>query len=264
VNAFVPYLGLALVLLSAGLMFFFSLPERSQSRRKQKARSRVALRPIPAMQRLRRAIGLAVEDGSRLHVSIGESSIISPTNASALVGLSTLERIGSLSSLSDRPPVATSGDGSLAILSQDTLHAAYRIANVPDQYEPAQARLTGPTPFSYVAGTLPVIYDERVSANILVGNFGPEVALLAEAADRENEFVLAGSDSIAAQAVLYGTIREPLIGEELFAVPAYLQAGPIYTASLRAQDFLRWVVILALIGGCVLVLLNSWFNLGLL
>ncbi len=259
-----PLLGVGLVLLAAGLMFFFSLPRRTRSKRQQPARSRIALRPIRAMQRLQRAIGLAVEDGSRLHVSLGESSILSPTNATALVGLSTLERIGSLSSVSDRPPIATSGDGSLAILSQDTLQAAYRIANVPDQYDPTQARLAGPTPFSYIAGTLPVIYDEHVSANILVGNFGPEVALLGDAADRENEFLLAGSDSLAAQAVLYGTAREPLIGEEVFAVPAYLQAGPIYQAGLRAQDFLRWVVIIALLVGAALIFLNSVLNLGIL
>ncbi len=259
-----PLLGLALVFTAAGFMFFFSLPQRTKSRRRQPARSRTVLRPIRAMQRLRRAIGLAVEDGSRLHVSIGESSILSPTNASALVGLSTLERIGLLSSVSDRPPVVTSGDGSLAILSQDTLRAAYRIANVPDQYDPSQARLAGPTPFSYIAGTLPVIYDERVSANILVGNFGPEVALLAEAAERQDSFVLAGSDSVAAQSVLYATAREPLIGEELFAVPAYLQAGSIYQAGLRVQDILRWVVIAALIGGALLVLVNSVLGLGIL
>lgn len=256
--------GVGLVILAAGLMFFFALPGRSRSKRQQAARSRVALRPIRAMQRLRRAIGLAVEDGSRLHVSIGESSILSPTNASALVGLSTLERIGSLSSVSDRPPIATSGEGSLAILTQDTLRAAYRIANVPDQYEQSQARLAGPTPFTYVAGTLPVIYDERVSANILIGNFGPEVALLADAADREDEFVLAGSDSVAAQAVLYGTAREPLIGEEVFAVPAYLQAGPIYLAGLRTQDILRLIVIIILIGGAFLVFVDSLLNLGIL
>ncbi len=257
-----PLVGLVLVLLAAGLMFFYSLPQRAQTRGQQ--RSRVALRPILAMRRLRRAIGLAVEDGSRLHVSLGESSIISPTNASALAGFSTLERIGSLSSVSDRPPVATSGDGTLALLSQDTLRAAYRIANVPEQYDPVQARMTGPTPFSYAVGTLPVIYDEHVSANILIGNFGPEVALMAEAADRKNEFTVAGSDSVIAQSVLYGTAREPLIGEELFAVPAYLHAKPIYRAGLRAQDILRWIIIIALIGGAILVFLNSYLNLGLL
>ena len=96
---------------------------------------------------------------------------------------------------------------------------------------------------SYIAGTFPVIRDERVSTNILVGNFGPEVGLLAEASDQQNAFTLATSDAMATQAVLYAVAEETLIGEELFALPAYLQAGPVHQASLRIQDVLRWVVI---------------------
>jgi hypothetical protein len=244
---------LILVLLAAGLMFAFAFVQRSARRNL----SRAVLHPIAAMQRLRRAIGLAVEDGTRLHISIGKSSIISPNNASALVGLSTLERVGMFSSISDRPPVATSGDGTLALLSQDTLHAAYRISNVPEHYDPNQARLAGPTPFSYIAGTLPIVHDERVSAHILVGNFGPEVALLTDAAEQKNAFVFAASDAFAAQSVFYATASEALIGEELFAVPAYLQAGPIYHAGLRVQDILRWIIIAVLILGAIVTFIQS-------
>jgi hypothetical protein len=248
-----PVGGLLLVLLAAGLVFAFSLPGRQAQRR----RSRMVLHPIVAMQRLRRAIGLAIEDGTRLHISIGKSSIISPNNASALVGLSTLERVGMLGSVSDRPPLATSGDGTLALISQDTVRAAYRISNALEYYEPTQARLAGPTPFSYVAGTLPIVHDERVSAHILVGNFGPEIALLTDEAERADAFVLAASDSFAAQAVFYATAGEPLIGEEIFAIPAYLQAGPVHQASLRTQDILRWIVIAILLIGALLTFLQS-------
>lgn len=245
-------IGVVLVVLAAGLTVLFLLPRFRQARR--------AFRPIPALLRLRRAIGLAVEDGTRLHVSIGKSSIFSATNASALVALSTLERIAQLSLVSDRPPVATSGDGTLSILSQDTLRAAYRIANVPEQYDSERGRLTGATPMSYVAGTLPVMRDERVSTNILVGNFGPEAGLLADASDQQNAFVLATSDALATQAVFYAAAEETLIGEELFALPAYLQAGPVYQASLRVQDVLRWVVI----GLLVLTAILSFLGITLL
>ena len=34
-----------------------------------------------------------LEQGLRLHISLGKSSIVGPDNASALAGLSTLERI---------------------------------------------------------------------------------------------------------------------------------------------------------------------------
>ncbi len=214
------------------------------------------LRTIPALQRLRRAMGLAVEDGKRLHVSLGKSSLIEPTSPSALVGLSALERIAQLAIMSDRPPIATSGDGALSILSQDALRAAYRTGNALEQYDPDRGRLTGPTPFSYIAGALPVFRHEQVSSHILIGNFGPEVGLLIQAADQQRAFTLAASDSLPAQAVLYASAQEVLIGEELFGVPAYLNAGPAHNASLRIQDILRWVLIAVFGIGAVLKIMG--------
>lgn len=247
-NLVQPLLGFILVAASAGLMGLFLLPRARKMRR--------VFRQIPALQKLRRSIGLSVEEGGRIHVSIGKASIFSPTNASALAGLSTLERIGQLSSVSDRPPVVTSGDGSLSILSQDTLRAAYRISNAQEQYDPERARLAGPTPFSYIAGALPVLRGERVSTNILIGNIGPEAVLLTEAADQQNAFTLAASDALATQAALYAAAQEPLIGEELFAVPAYLQAGPVFQVSLLIQDILRWLVIILIILAFILARLG--------
>lgn len=224
--------GLIIVVAGMGLIIFYSLPIANKKR--------PVFRPIPAFQHLRRGIGLAVEQGTRLHISLGKGDLLSSNNTSALVGLTTLERIARLSTASDRPTVATSGSGSLAILSQDSLHAAYRIANAIEQYDPDRGRLAGPTPFSYVAGMLPVVRGEHVSTHLLIGNFGPEIGIVTQEAEQVSAFTLAASDSLPAQAVLYATTQEPLIGEELYAVPAYLQAGPIYTASVRAQDILRW------------------------
>jgi len=237
-----------IVLITTVLMVVFSLPRIN--------RKKPAFRAMRAFTGLRRAIGLTVEQGSRLHISLGKSSIIGPDNASALAGLSTLERITSTSSLSDRPPVVTSGDGTLALLSQDTLRAGYRISNAQEQYDPDRGRLTGPTPMSYVAGALPVTTGEHVSAHVLLGNFGPEIALVTEAAEQQESFTLAASDSLPAQAVLYATAQEPLIGEELFAVPAYLQAGSMHQSSLRVQDILRWGLIGAMLLGSILKLVG--------
>jgi hypothetical protein len=210
------------------------------------------LRSIPAFSRLRQAIFLAVEDGSRLHVSLGKASLFSGQNASGLVGLSILVRVAQLSSISDRPPVATSGDGGFSILSQDTLRAAYRTGNASELYNPDRGRLSGATPLSYTAGALPVIWDENVSTNILIGHFGPEVALLADAAQKKSSYLLAASDTLSAQAVLYAMASEPLIGEELFAGGAYLQTNPSHPASLRAQDILRWLVVATILVGILL------------
>jgi hypothetical protein len=242
------FIGPGIVVLCAILMIVFLIIYRKQPLR--------GLREIPAYTRLRQAIGLAVEDGTRLHVTLGNASPNSQQAASALVGLSTLERITQLSATSDQPPVATSGNGGLAILSQDTLRSTYRNANTLEVYDPAQGRLAGPTPFSYIAGVLPVMQDENISSNVLLGNFGPEIGLLADQAEKQKSFSIAGSDSLPAQAVLYATASEPLIGEEVFASGACLQTNPFHPASLRAQDILKWLVFFSVIVGIILKLIK--------
>ena len=239
--------GFGVIFLSAVLMGIFTALRR---------RSPSAFREIPAFTRLRQAIGRVVEDGTRLHVSLGRGALVTPQSASAMAGLTLLRRLAELTSSGDQPPIATSGDAVLAILSRETLKNASQ-ASAQGVFDPSAGRLTGLTPFSYVAGALPAIRDEKISANVLMGNFGVEVALLAEAAERENTFTLASSDNLAAQAVLYASVQEPLIGEELYAAGAYMDAGPLHEASLKVQDILRWLIIAVILVGVLVELLRA-------
>ena len=219
---------------------------------RRRSAAAASLRLISAYQQLNRAVGLAVENGTRLHISLGRGNFLTARGGSALAGLAMLRRLAERTSVSDRPPIVTSGDASLAILSQDTLQAGYRAVGAQEQYRSTTGRLAGLTPFSYAAGTLSVIHDENVSANIVVGDLGPEAALLAEASDRENSSLIAASDDLAAQSVFFASSQEPLIGEELFAAGAYVGAGASHESSLHVQDILRWLIILAILVGSLL------------
>jgi hypothetical protein len=240
-------MALALIAVTAGLILLLTL---------QRNILRSGLRQLPAFDRLRQAIGLAVENGTRIHITLGKAGIASSTSAAGLAGLTTLERIARVSSISDRPPLASSGEGTLTLLSQDTLRAAYRQMNQLELYDPHRGRLTGPSSFSYIAGALPIADGENVSAHLAIGNFGPEIALLMEAGEQQEAFTLAATDSLSAQAALFTSSQETLIGEELFAIPAYLNSGAVYTASLQVQDILRWGVIVVIVAGSILKLLG--------
>jgi hypothetical protein len=145
----------------------------------------------------------------------------------------------------------------VGILSQDTLRSVSRSIGSEAQYDPTTGQVTGLTPFSYAAGTMPVIFDQNVSANVLAGHFGSEVALITDAAERSGSLTLAGTDSIPGQAVMVATAQEPLIGEELYAAGAYINAGQMHIASLRAQDILRWVLIVAILVGAGLKFIGA-------
>lgn len=216
-----------------------------------------AVRRIEAYERLNRSVGLAVESGTRLHISLGRGNLFTTRGASALAGLAMLRKLSERTSLSDRPPIVTSGDASLTILSQDTLQSGYRAAGAEDQYRFSTGRLTGLTPFAYAAGTIPITRDESVSTNVFIGDFGAESALLVDAAERENSSLIAASDNLSAQSVFYASAQDPLIGEELFAAGAYVGAGASHDASLVVQDILRWLVILAIVIGSLLKFMGA-------
>ena len=102
---------------------------------------------------------------------------------------------------------------------------------------------------------MPVVREENVSANLLIGGFGAEAALISEAALRAGVPTIGATDDAAAQAILFAGAQEPLIGEELFAGAAYLGTDPAQAASLTLQDILRWLLVLFLLGGAALKLL---------
>lgn len=240
-----------LVLIVAGLLLLaFTLWRR---------RTPASLRRIEAYDRLNREVGLAVENGTRLHISLGRGSLFTARGGSALAGLAMLRRIVERTSVSDRPPIVTSGDASVAILSQDTSQSGYRAAGAEEQFRVTAGRLTGLSPFAYAAGTLPIARDENVSAHVLLGDLGAESALIAEAADRRNASLVAASDNLSAQAVFYAAAQDPLIGEELFAAGAYTGAGASHEASLNVQDILRWLVIVVMLIGAALTIFGFGF-----
>lgn len=223
-----------------------------------KRRSPARLRDIPAFTRLIRAVGLSIEDGRRLHISLGHGSLLDARGGSALAALATLRIIAERTSVSDMPSVASAGDPTLGLLTQDTIQAGYKAANVDELYVPTTGRVTGLTPFSYAAGAMHIANNENVSTNILLGHFGAEAGLLADTSDRDHVTLIGASDNLTGQAILYASSQDALIGEELFAAGAYLGGDPAHTASLTVQDILRWLVIAALFVGAGLKFVGAF------
>ena len=248
--------GVGLIMLAASLSLVLGLMRKHMSS--------LPLRDLPAINHLKKSAGLTIENGKRLHVSLGSSSILGSGNAASLAGLSMVEHLALLSMISDRPPVVTAGEGSLLVLGQDTLRYVYRKGNILEKYNPLLARQTGFSPYSFVLGTMPVIARESVQTSVLTGRFGPEAAFICDAARRGNGYALGASDDLTAQAVMFAAANDVLIGEELFAAPAYLSQSPFHKSSLLTQDILRWILIAVILGGVILVVLSQFIGYSIL
>jgi hypothetical protein len=207
------------------------------------------LRRIEAFDRLPATVGEAVESGRRLHLSLGNGVIGQADTATTLAGLTAATQTAAAAVVSDKPPIITSADGSAMLLAQDALKAVYRQQNAEERFDAGAARVIGLSPVSFSAALAPLVKDEAVAGNVLIGAVGPEAALLAEAGRRAGAPTLAGSDNLAAQAAFLAVAEDTLLGGDLFAAGAYLEKVPAHVASLRAQDVLRVILILAILAG---------------
>jgi hypothetical protein len=238
------FTGIVVIVLFFGFIIFFTVI-RKESKEKN-------FRPITAYDKINREINIAVEDGTQLHISLGRGGMTGPDSASALAGLSILKQVIEKSSVCDYPPVASTGNAVISILAQDTIQGTSKAISVADQGRNPSGELVGLTPFSYAAGTLTTVRDNKVSANIHTGWFGSEVTWLTTAGERQSSPTIAGTAQLPAQAIMYASASEPLIGEELFVGGAYLGAGKVHQASISTQDVIRWIIIFIILGSVLL------------
>lgn len=220
------------------------------SRRKGGART-VGIREIEAYESLSNTVGKAVEAGLRLHISLGTGAIGEPTTATTLVGLAVVDRVASAAVVSDKTPVVTTADMTAAFLARDILRDVYARQNALYRYEAASTQVAGLGNQPFSAALTGIIEDEAVGGTVLIGSVGPEAVLFAEAGHRAKINTLAGSDDPAAQALLYATAENPVVGEDLYAAGAYIGRMPSHVASLRAQDIARLGIAVIIIGGLV-------------
>ena len=204
------------------------------------------IKKLSSIKNLRKSIGLSIEHGKGLHISLGKSNLNNIHGAASFIGLTTLKQIIDQSILSDQPPVTTCGSGEVSLLAQARHRSISKERSSTGTSESSNVYLTGPTNMSYISGTMPLSSDQNLSTQVLVGNIGPEIGLLIDASERKKNFTLAATDSLEGQAVSFVCSDEVLIGEEIFSLPAQLENKYVFTISLLIQDILRWSIIIVI------------------
>lgn len=228
----------------------------------RRRRSLFTLREIPAFQRLPSMIGEAIEQNRPVHVSLGsaglggESTLVTLANAELFYQVTRLAVIGTAA------PIFTVGDTSALPLAQDTLRRAYASRNTVSSAPYSSARWYPGAGHSlaFAAALTATVADDHVGANILGGSFGPELALVAEAAARRNQSIIATSDQLEGQAVARVMSDEVLIGEEVFTAGAYLGTSSTQIGSVVAADLLRLLLIFIILIPTIIALGNSFFD----
>jgi hypothetical protein len=215
----------------------------------RRRRDVIALRQIAAYQAVPLMVGEAIEANRPIHMSLGSAGIGGSNTLLALVSAEMFFQVARRAAIGATSPILTVSDPTAIPLGQDMLRRAYQSRDLVNRYKRGNVRWypSGPRSLAFAAALTATLGDDKVAANVLMGSFGAELALVAEAAQRRNQSLIATSDQLEGQAVAFAMSDQPLIGEEIFTAGAYMDGKPSHIAALVAQDVLRWLLILALL-----------------
>ena len=244
-----------LIALLAFVFFFFAawLPiERGR---------RPNLRILRPLGQLRRLIAQNAENGQRVHYSPGTGGLDGQTgSAEALSGLTSLSSAARLAARSKAHLTVTTDDTLAYLLADDVVQAEYVAAGRREDYRPTDVRfVTQQDRLAYIAGTSAVLADAETGGNIMLGRFDAEYLLAGDQANRRDLPQVVGSSRVEALPLMIASAgpENTLIGEEVFAAPAYLDRQPAHFASLVAQDRARLVILVIIVLGVLATTVSS-------
>lgn len=243
--------GAILLLVLSGLVLLVLLILRG------KKGPRPEIRPMPAFRDLWDETGYAAESGGAIHIALGSGGLAGVDAVTSLAGLQVVEALADTAVSYGAPPIITVGDPTLLPLAQDILRRAYERNGLAELYDPGRVHFIAPSPVAYAAGAAQVVASENVTSSTMCGAFGAEVSLIADAGARRDLPQLAAAAAPRALGALYPATDRLAVGEELYAAGAQMTGERRYLVSLVAQDILRVILVLVILGAAVLAFLSN-------
>lgn len=233
---------LSILVLLIGLIVTAIVPQFVRRRRDSAVlRRQAAYAAIPAMATT------AVEAGQSMIVGMGDAGVGGESTLLAIAAEAVAYHTVAAAAYGDRMPAVTTSSGTGLPLAIEAVRAAFREHNLPAPSGSARWIPAGSRSLAYAAAMTAYVAADRSPTQVMVGRFGPEIALIGEASVRRGAPFIGATDRLDGQAVAYAFSKAPLIGEELFQASAYLSDRAVRRGEAVAMDILRWLLIAAVI-----------------
>jgi hypothetical protein len=206
-----------------------------------------AQRPISAMEALPQLVSRSIETNRPLHMAMGGFDLGDQETLLALAAADAFYESARRLSLSDAPPIVTIGSSTTLQIARDMLRRAHLRSPLGSQPRPYNVRWYPDTGFTMVSAFSVMDYDDQLAGQVLAGRGGPELALPLWGAELRQTPTIVAATRPSGQAVGYALADHVLIGEELFAVPGYMdEQSPLRQRTL-VIDIVRLMLVLLLI-----------------
>jgi len=210
------------------------------------------LRRLQAVDAIDEIIGRCVEMGRPAwylmdSTNMTTPSILAPTVAAFQI-LSHTARIAARLGSKFFVPVT---QGLAYSIAADIVEEAYRAEGKIDDYDPFGTVMYLPDGADrmYIINNM---WSQRVSGAFFLGSWYHKAVIFTENAARVGALSLGGTDTTHNIPFLVAICDYSIIGEELYALGAYVSGDPTNTASLAGQDIGKYLALIIIVIGSLL------------
>lgn len=206
------------------------------------------IRRIAGLNALEEAVGRATEMGKKILYIPG---ILSVSEIQTIASLSILGYLSKLTANYGANIEVANIDPLTYSAARETVKQAYVEAGKPDQFKEDMVTYITYDQFAYTAAVTGKMVREKPAANFLIGSFFAESLILAETGYSTGAIQIAGTADLPQLPFFVTACDYTLIGEELFAASAYLSREPVLMGSIKAQDFIKAIIMVVIGVGIV-------------
>jgi hypothetical protein len=230
-----------IILATGGLIFWFTEQVRSGKE--------IYIRRIPGIDAIEEGIGRATEMGKPVLYVPGIDEL---QDIQTIASMLILGEVSKMIAEYQCELIVACCVPMVREVAEEVVRAGYYQAGYPDAYNPLNTRFISSEQFAFCAGTNGIILREKPATNIYLGRFFAESLILAETGFINKSIQIAGTAEATQLPFFIAACDYTLIGEELFAVSAYLSKDPRLVSSLKASDWIKVFCVSCILLGTVM------------
>jgi len=215
------------------------------------------IRRIAGLDAVEEAVGRATEMGRPILFVPGLSSM---TDVATIAALNILGPIAEKVASYETKIIVPNRDPIVYTVAHEVVKASFSKAGRPDLFTDDLVFFITESQFGYAAAVDGIMVRERPATNFFLGMFWAESLVMAETGAATGAIQIAGTDSVTQLPFFIVSCDYTLIGEELYAASAYLGGEPVLKGTLKAQDYMKIVLLVMTCLGVVLAAFEKyWF-----
>ncbi len=220
--------------------------------------SEMFIRRIPGIDAIEEAVGRSTEMGRPVLYVTGSQDF---QNIQTIASLLILGKVAEMVAEYDTEMKTANYYPLTMVAAEEIVRTGYAAAGRIDAHNPKNVMFISSEQFAFAAGVNGIILRDRPATNIYLGGFFAESLILAETGQMTQAIQIAGTAETAQLPFFVAACDYTLIGEELFAVSAYLSREPNLVATLKASDAMKAALVALIVVSAIAATFFS-FDLG--